>query len=131
MKARYIRDVHEPRQKVVDEHRDELVQKEDGEWYWPEGTVEDHPRAYMLVRMGTAEPDDEECAQAARMTREQMERAQRHADALAKGIQPEDYGRYFAGELAGYNPDGSDIPGPNWIGEPYDGPLELPPSYGE
>ncbi len=130
MKARYLMDVHEPRQAIIEQHRDELVQRDSGAWYWPAGTIEEHPRAYMLVRMGTAEPADEECEQAARMTQEQMMRAQKHAGAVVKGIRPEDYGRFFAGEMAGYNTDGSHIPGPNAVPEPYDGPLELPETYG-
>ena len=126
MKARHLHDVHEPRPRCWDDDR--LIEK-GGQFYWPAGTIEDHPQAYMLVQMGVAEPADEECELRAKMSVEQMAIAQRHAQALAKGIQPQDYGRFFSGELAGYNPDGSEIPGPNHIPEAYDGPLELPPSY--
>ena len=119
MKASYLRDKLEPRRVVIDEHRDELVEKSDGMWYWPAGTIEEHPRAYMLVRMGDAEPADDECVLAAAMSSNQQAAAKRAAEALAHGIHPEDYQRFFDGEITGYDADGNDIPGPNWI-EPED-----------
>ena len=84
------------------------------EWL-PVGHVVDHPRAHVLVRMGHAEPADEECQQAHGLTPAQMSAAQRSADRVAKGIHPDDYGAYDAGLISGYNPDGTPIPGPKYV----------------
>jgi len=97
---------------TVDER---IVVGEDGKSYWPAGAVLEDPRAQRLVQMGVAEPADAECTLAANMTSEQMAAAQRKQEMLAKGIVEDDYQRYFDGEMMGYDADGNDIPGPNWI----------------
>lgn len=79
----------------------------------PVGTIIEHPEAFRLVRLGAAEPADEECAQRANMTTEQMRVAQHHQRRTAAGIHPEDFEAFDRGEMAGYYPDGSFIPGPN------------------
>lgn len=81
--------------------------------YWRAGAVVDHPRAYRLVQMGVAEPVDDECIRAARRNDEQLHAARMHYEATARGIAIEDLPRFFAGEMSGYNPDGTEIPGPN------------------
>lgn len=81
--------------------------------YWKAGSIVDHPRAYRLVQMGVAEPYDEECMRASRRTDAQLHNAQIHYEAAERGISTEDMPRFLAGEMSGYNPDGSDIPGPN------------------
>jgi hypothetical protein len=85
--------------------------------FWPAGTVLEDKRAYRLVQLGVAEPADPECALAAGMTSEQMRIAQRQQEMVSKGIQPDDYQRYLDGEITGYDADGNDIPGPNYIEE--------------
>lgn len=77
------------------------------------GTVIDHPEAWELIGHGVAIPADDECRVRAGMTEKQMAEAQYAAKRLAAGIHPEDFDRYDAGEILGYNPDGSYIPGPN------------------
>ena len=67
----------------------------------------------MLVEMGVAVPADEECAIKAGMSHEAIRAAQNAYERLAHGIAPEDFAKFDAGEIAGYNPDGSYIPGPN------------------
>jgi hypothetical protein len=82
--------------------------------FWRHGAIIDHPQAYMLVRQGCAEPADDDCAKRAARSPKQQAEAQYAYERLAKGIHPEDFERYDAGYIAGYNPDGSYIPGPNW-----------------
>lgn len=77
------------------------------------GEIIEHPDAYKLVRRGAAESADEECEQAADMTPDQLEFAQKRYPMIAAGIHPEDYGAWERGEMRGYYPDGSHIPGPN------------------
>lgn len=82
------------------------------QWLEP-GTLIDHPKSYMLVRMGVADAADDECEKAAAMTNTQKAQAQLAYQRVSKGIAPEDYQAFDDGEIAGYNPDGSPIPGPN------------------
>ena len=93
---------------------DERLIVVDGVKYWPECSIIDDPRAYRLVQMGVAEPADPECTVAAGMTTQQMQMAQRQQELVARGIHPDDYQRYFDGEILGYDADGNDIPGPNY-----------------
>lgn len=81
----------------------------------PAGTVYDHPKAYELVQNGDGIPADDECREACGLTDEQIAHAIRQKDAVAAAIHPDDYPAYFRGELLGYNPDGSWIPGPNYV----------------
>lgn len=83
----------------------------------PVGTIIDHSDAYLLVRQGVAEPADEECEKAHGMTPEQLERARYGYERADKGIHPDDYAAYDAGQMVGYGPDGRPIPGPNYIEE--------------
>jgi hypothetical protein len=79
----------------------------------PIGTIIEHQDAYRLVRLGAAEPADDECEQRAAMTAEQMRVAQYHQRRTAAGIHPDDFDAFERGEMVGYYPDGSFIPGPN------------------
>lgn len=83
-----------------------------GTWL-PIGRIIDLPTVFRLVQMGVAVPADEECRIRADRTEAQMAEAQRRYPAIAKGITPQDRKAFFAGEMDGYNPDGSSIPGPN------------------
>ena len=82
-------------------------------------TLERHD-CYKLVRMGIAEPVDDECRQAAAMNGEQLRQAQHAARRLSAGIHPEDFALYDAGIITGYTPDGQYQPGPNWDQMPKD-----------
>ena len=77
----------------------------------PAGTIIDHPQAAILVQMGVAEPVDEECRKACNMTDAQIEAAKAAYPKVAAGIHPDDSEAYDRGEMIGYNPDGSWIPG--------------------
>ncbi len=100
----------------------------------PAGSVLEDPDAYQLVEHGVAEPADEECAAAVRLTPAELERQRVAYPKIAAGIHPDDFPAYDAGLMIGYNPDGSFIPGPNadttpdeegeselWIPEHYGG----------
>lgn len=78
------------------------------------GAILDRPDSYMLVRLGIAEPADEECRLAASMTTAQRQQAQHASKRLAAGIHPEDFGLFDAGIILGYNSDGTYKPGPNF-----------------
>lgn len=88
-------------------------QDQRGDWIWPAGTVIDHWQSYRLVQQGVALPADAECVEAAARSPEQLAAAQYAYERLSRGIHPEDFERYDRGEIAGYNPDGSFVPGPN------------------
>lgn len=85
----------------------------------PAGHVIDNSDAYLLVRMGFAEPADEECEKAHGKTPEELVGIRHAARRTARGIHPEDFEAYDAGIITGYKPDGSYQPGENWV-EPED-----------
>jgi hypothetical protein len=82
--------------------------------YWKVGTVFDLPDSFYLVRMGCAIPEDDECRERADMSDEQMATAQSQYEKVRLGIHPDDYDIFDAGVIAGYLPDGSYKPGPNF-----------------
>lgn len=79
----------------------------------PAGTVIEDAECWRIVQMGQAEAADDECAAAVGMTPEALATAQRAAKRLAAGIIPQDFEKFDAGQIAGYNADGSYKPGPN------------------
>lgn len=83
-----------------------------GDWM-PVGYIHEEKDAFKLVMGGCAIPADEECRIAAGMTDEKMKKAQKHYGAVAKGIHPDDYPAFFAGEMTGYDGKGRKVPGPN------------------
>jgi len=91
----------------------EQCERRQKQLFAPVGTLYDHPDCFRLVQMGVADPADEECRNAAGLNPEQLATAQHAAKRLAAGIMPEDFARYDAGELIGYDAEGRDIPGPN------------------
>jgi hypothetical protein len=88
--------------------------------FWKVGAILDFPDSYELVQRFLAEPADEECRQRAEMNAQEYAEAQQAARRLKAGISPEDFALYDAGIITGYNPDGSNIPGPNWDQMPQD-----------
>ena len=81
----------------------------------PAGHIIDHKRAPIMVQIGMAESVDEECANAVNRTPQQLLAAQRSYCRTRKGIAPEDHEAFDAGVIAGYRPDGSFEPGPNYV----------------
>lgn len=88
----------------------ELVQRP----FWKVGAVIEHPQSFRLVQQGCAVAADEECAKRANRSPQQIEAAQHAYERLNKGIHPEDFDKFDAGMILGYQPDGSYIPGPNF-----------------
>lgn len=93
----------------------------------PAGTLLcEAPDVLLWVRMGIAEPADEECARQQNQTREQWEAACRVYDKVSAGIAPEDYADFDAGVIIGYDGEGNPIPGPNaYVDEEPEPELEL------
>lgn len=81
----------------------------------PAGSEIDKPDCYKLVQHGVAEPIDDECREFAGMTREQITAAQKAYVKVSKGIHPDDYAAFDAGQMVGYDGDGEWIPGPNYV----------------
>ncbi len=116
MKAKLIRDMvspHDPKMVTDVKFPKDPEKRNATEWIWPEGTIIAHPKVFRLVQMGVAIPEDDFCTNAANMNVAQISVAEKAYERVSKGIHPEDYDKYDRGEIAGYNPDGSYIPGPN------------------
>jgi len=119
MKARYIRDDVEyngpPQLHRDDTHVLEVYRNgEDVKIrFWKKGAVINHKESFRLVQHGVCEPADEECEKRANMSHERIVKSKHAYERLSRGINSEDFDRYDAGLMIGYNPDGSDIPGPN------------------
>ena len=111
MKCKYLVAVPEDRPQFQDDDRLEIV---NGRYYWPIGTMEEHPNAYKYVIMGVAEPADDECRLAAARSTQEIQTATRRYEMVSKGIESDDYQRYLDGEILGYDEAGNDLPGPNW-----------------
>lgn len=73
----------------------------------PAGTEIDHPQAFRLVQMGVALPADPECEQASGRTEEELAEARYAYERTSKGIHPEDFAAYEAGQMDGYDPAGN------------------------
>lgn len=82
--------------------------------HWKHGAVLEHPQAFWLVRQGIAIPADEECAEKAGRTADQMAAAQKAYERVSKGIHPEDFSLFDGGVILGYDAEGNYLPGPNW-----------------
>jgi hypothetical protein len=80
----------------------------------PRGTLIEHEHAWLLVKMGCAEPADEACREKAGMTTEDMALAAKAFERLDKGVHPDDFEAFDRGVMVGYRKDGSWIPGPNY-----------------
>lgn len=84
-----------------------------GTWIWPAGTTIEHPESYRLVQQGVAIPVDDECKVAHLRSNKQLAAAQVAYERVSRGILPEDYEKFDAGIIAGYDGQGGYIPGPN------------------
>ena len=113
MKCRFIRDDLQVNTRRIDPDPDRMTERTAGRWFWNKGAEHEHPDVWKLVFNGCAEPADEECEQRCAGWRDGLADRLHARDRLAKGIHPDDFDKYDRGEIDGYNPDGSYIPGPN------------------
>lgn len=97
----------------------------------PAGHIIDNPQAYILVQIGAATAEDDECEKKAGLSSERLQQAQYQYTRTRKGIHPDDFDRYDAGEIDGYNSDGTDKPGPNHVEEEEESNIILPDGYDE
>lgn len=82
--------------------------------FWVNGAVIEGPQTHWLVKFGAAIPADDACRMRAFMTDEQMQQAQYAQERTSRGISVDDFEKYDKGQIVGYNPDGSYVPGPNY-----------------
>jgi hypothetical protein len=82
--------------------------------FWRNGAILEHPEVHWLVRQGVAIPADDACRVRAKRTPEQMQAAQHAYERLMAHIEYDDWKLFDEGVIAGYNPDGSFKPGPNY-----------------
>lgn len=71
----------------------------------PAGTVIDHPDAWRLVEMGSADPADAECLAkcvSLGLSGERLAKAKAAYERSDRGIHPEDFEAYAAGWMIGY-----------------------------
>lgn len=80
----------------------------------PVGAIIDDPDCWRIVLMGQADAADDECAAKTGQTPEQRAATLQAAARLAAGILPEDFAKFDAGEILGYDGAGNYVKGPNW-----------------
>ena len=99
----------------------EQIDRSSGKPFWKIGAVVEVDRrgCQLLVGNGDCEPADEEAEAACKGWRDRRDDVLLSREMLAKAIDPEDRERFRNGEMLGYDADGNDIPGPNWV-EPED-----------
>ena len=117
MKIRYIRSDNGVAAAYDTPEHAELIDRTTGRPFWKLGAVVEVDRrgAQLLVGNGDCEPADDEAEAACGNWRANRASVLLSRDMLANAIDPEDRERYRNGEILGYDADGNDIPGPNWI----------------
>tara|TARA_R110000868_G_scaffold42190_2_gene143194 strand:- start:763 stop:1146 length:384 start_codon:yes stop_codon:yes gene_type:complete len=114
MKIKYIRSDNEV---AVSYHNDpQVVTCERGMKWWPIGAIVDvDASGKYLVDNGDAEPADDEMRALCAGWEFRRDEVLLSREMLAKCIDPEDRQRFRNGEILGYDDDGNDIPGPNYV----------------
>lgn len=84
-----------------------------------ETTIE---QVWRHVKNMDAEPADDEARALCQPLTDRTDKGRllKAREAVAKGIHPDDLEAFYAGEILGYKPDCSYIPGPNWKGNDED-----------
>ena len=98
---------------------DDRMNERDGRYYWNLGAVYEVPKrgCELLVRNGDAEPADDEAEAVCAGWKRDRAKTLFRREALSKGIHPDDFGKFERGEMIGYDAEGNDVPGPNYIDE--------------
>lgn len=103
---------------AADYHDDPQVYTDSrGLKWWPNGAVMEVDKAggKLLVENGDAEPADDEARAVCAGWEYRRDEVLLSRDMLGKCIEPEDRQRFRNGEILGYDDDGNDIPGPNYV----------------
>jgi len=84
---------------------------------WKLGAILDVPKraCELLVGNGDAEPVCEEAKILCEKYAARRDEILLSREMLANAIEPEDRERFRNGEILGYDENGNDIPGPNWV----------------
>ena len=95
------------------------MNKRNGSTYWNRGSIiECNAReCQLLVGNGDCIPACDESRELCKDWQEKLEVRKVHREMLARCIQPEDRQRYLRGEILGYDENGDDIPGPNYVSQ--------------
>lgn len=115
MKIKLIRDDLNAAKDFEDDPR--VITDARGLKWWPNGAIIDVDRtgAKLLVDNGDAEPADDEAEEVCTGWELRRDEVLLSREMLAKGIDIDDRQRFRDGEILGYDADGNDIPGPNYI----------------
>ena len=121
MKIKYIRTDNGVAGAFDNEQYADQIDRSSGQPFWKLGAIVEVDRrgAQLLVGNGDCEPVDDEAEEACKGWKLKRSEVLLSRDMLAKAIEPEDRDRYRRGEILGYDENGNDIPGPNWV-EPED-----------
>jgi hypothetical protein len=94
----------------------QVITDERGLKWWPVGAIVDvDASGKYLVDNGDAEPADDEMESLCAGWKLRRDDVLLSREMLAKCIDPEDRQRFRNGEILGYDDDGNDIPGPNYV----------------
>jgi len=95
----------------------QVIKDERGLLWWPLGAVMEVDRAggKLLVENGDAEPADAEAEEVCAGWLLRRDDVLLSREMLAKCIDINDRQRFRNGEIVGYDDDGNDIPGPNYV----------------
>jgi hypothetical protein len=119
MQIRFIRSDLQVSEAFDTEQFSDRIDRASGRPHWKLGAVIDETEfaTQVLVGNGDAEPADLEAEKACPRWAINRENVLLSREMLAKGIDPigEDRERFRNGELLGYDANGDDIPGPNWV----------------
>lgn len=93
------------------------IDRSSGRPNWKIGAIVEVDRrgAQLLVGNGDCEPADAEAEEACKGWTIRRADVLLSREMLAKAIEPEDRDRFRRGEILGYDADGKDVPGPNWV----------------
>jgi hypothetical protein len=115
MKIKLIRSDLNVAADFIDDPR--VITDERGILWWPINSVMevDKVGGKLLVENGDAEPADEEALAVCAGWQYRRDEVLLSREMLAKCIDIEDRQRFRNGEILGYDENGNDIPGPNYV----------------
>lgn len=94
----------------------QMVKRDGGTFFRCGAIIEANAReCELLVGNGDCIPACDESRAVCVGWEAKLELRKVHREMLARGIAPEDRQRYLRGEIVGYDENGDDIPGPNYV----------------